>query len=94
MNVKRALMDFSGRLRYTPAMRVSETLDDLLLAAGRPLQDIASEAGINNRTLWSLRNGLVVRPRVATLGRLAKALGVEPARVRAAIQASAARKKD
>lgn len=74
------------------AKRRTETLDDLLaavVAEGR-LTDFAKGAGLSPWTLLRLRNGEGSRTHRGTVLGLAKALGVDPARVRAAIQASRA----
>jgi len=73
-------------VRRVPRRR--ETLDDLLLANGEGLDAFAKRTGIPRFTLYRLREGKVETPRIDTVVRLAKALGVEPARVRAAIEAS------
>mgnify|MGYP002777802378 CR=1 FL=1 len=74
-------------------MARAETLDDLIDSAGIPLMDLAKRAKIDPKSLLSLRNGAIDRPRVGTIAKLAKALGVEPARVRAACEASRAAAK-
>ncbi len=71
-------------------MTRAETLDDLLDAAGVPLTVLAKRAKMSARALLGLRNGEVARARVGTVSKLAKALKVGPARVRAAIEASRA----
>lgn len=68
----------------------TETLDDLILSAGTPLGVLAEKAGLDAKTLLALRTSPPAKPRVATLTKLAKALGVDAARVRAAIEASRA----
>ncbi|MBL8739164.1 MAG: helix-turn-helix domain-containing protein [Planctomycetes bacterium] len=67
-----------------------ETLDDLLLAVGLPLNVVEKRAKTSSRALLSLRKGEIEKPRIGTIAKLAKALGVEPARVMAACQASRA----
>lgn len=67
-----------------------ETLDDLLLDCGEGLTAFAKRAGIPPFTMRRLRHGEIETPRIVTLTKIAKALGVEPARVRAAIEASRA----
>jgi lambda repressor-like predicted transcriptional regulator len=60
------------------------TLDELIDDTGLSLSELATRSGVSERTLWSLRN----RPtcaRATTVNRLAKALGVKPAKVRRAI---------
>lgn len=71
-------------------MTRAETLDDLLDAAGVPLTILAKRAKMSARALLGLRTGEVVRARVGTVAKLAKALHVDPARVRAAIECSRA----
>ena len=68
--------------------RQRETLQDIIDAAGMPVGEVAKIASLTPRALLRLRKGLVAVPRSATVGKLAKALGVPPARVRAAIEAS------
>jgi hypothetical protein len=65
-----------------------ETLDDLIYAAGIPLTKLAGRAKIDPKTILSLRRGVWKDARVATIAKLARALGVDPARVRAACEAS------
>jgi len=65
-----------------------ETLDDLLLRNGVSYDAFAKDSGVPRFTLFRLREGLVQRPRIATLAAIAKALGVDVARVRAACEAS------
>lgn len=82
---------FGGRatLPAVPKCR-SETLDDLLadvVAAGR-LTEFARTAGLSPWTLLRLRNGESGRTHRGTVLALAWALGIEVARVRAAIEAS------
>lgn len=67
-----------------------ETLNDLIDARGLPVGEVAELSGVSERALLALRMGVVARARVATVAGLAKALGVEPARVRAAIEATRA----
>lgn len=64
-----------------------KTLDDLIDARGLPLGDLASAAGLDDKTLLNLRTRTPATVRVATVAKLAKALGVDPATVRAAIEA-------
>jgi predicted transcriptional regulator len=71
-----------------------ETLDDLLLNCGQGYTAFAKRAGIPPFTLRRLRSGDIATPRIATLTKLAKALDVSPARIRAAIAASRAAKSD
>lgn len=74
------------------AKRRPETFDDLLnaCAPGESFQDFAARAGVTDRTLLTFRKGGGVRPHRTTLAAIAGALKVEPARVRAAIEASRA----
>lgn len=65
----------------------AETLDDLLRRHGVPVTEFAKRAGIPAFTLLRLRKGERV-PRIATLTKLANALGLDPLRVAAAIEAS------
>ena len=65
-----------------------ETLQTLIDSAGLPVGDVAKRASLTPRALLRLRRGLVAVPRSTTVSKLAKALGVAPARVRAAIEAS------
>jgi len=65
--------------------RRRETLDDLLDAAGLGPTKAAELAGISPRALLDWRKG-IHKPRAAELARLAKVLGVDPARIRAAIR--------
>jgi predicted transcriptional regulator len=65
-----------------------DTLDDLLLRNGDGITAFAKNAGIPAFTLLRLRRGDIEAPRIATLTKLAKALGVDVARVRAACEAS------
>lgn len=71
-------------------MAKAETLDDLLYAVGLPLHVVQKQAKTSSRALLSLRKGEIASPRIGTIAKLAKALGVEPARVRAACEASRA----
>lgn len=72
------------------AKRRRETLDDLLTCHGVGLTAFAKAAGIPAFTLYRLREGLVERPRIATLTAIAAALGIDVERVRAACAASRA----
>lgn len=65
-----------------------ETLDDLLLSVGLPMHVVERRAKTSSRALLALRKGEVRTPRIGTLAKLAKALGVDAARVRAACAAS------
>jgi transcriptional regulator with XRE-family HTH domain len=65
-----------------------ETLDALIDAAGVPLTTLAKRAKIDPTSLRMLRLGQVARPRVSTVAKLAAALKVDVARVRAACEAS------
>lgn len=71
-----------------------ETLDDLLLNCGQGYTAFAKRVGIPPFTLRRLRSGDVTTPRIDTLTKLAKALDISPARIRAAIEASRAAKSD
>jgi DNA-binding Xre family transcriptional regulator len=77
------------------AKRPAETLDDLLADAiqSRATTAFAARAGISPFTLLKLRSGQTSRVHLATINGIAKALGVDPARVRAAIEASRAAAK-
>jgi DNA-binding Xre family transcriptional regulator len=68
----------------------AENLESLILAVGIGYTEVAERAGMSPRTLLAMRHGDDRTWRVATVAKLAKALGVEPARVRAAIEASRA----
>lgn len=72
------------------AKRPPETLDDLLLANGESLDSVSERSGLPRFTLLRLRQGKIARPRITTLAAIARALKVDPARVRAAIEASRA----
>jgi transcriptional regulator with XRE-family HTH domain len=67
-----------------------ETFADLLdkCVPGERWEDFAGRAGVSSRTVWRMRSGVSTLPFRDTVAKLAKALGVEPSRVRAAIQAS------
>lgn len=69
---------------------VRKTLQDLIDARGLSLRELCKVAGITPLGLRMIRRGEVRNVRVATAAKLAKALGVEPARVRAACEASRA----
>lgn len=75
---------------------MTETLDSLvqsiLDAKGWTLGQLATRAKISTAGLRLLRGGATVKPRGPTVRDLAKALGVPPDRVRAAIAASRAPK--
>lgn len=64
-----------------------KSLDTLIDEAGIPLGKLADAAGIDAKTLLAIRKGLWKSPRVATVAKLAQALGVDPATVRSAIEA-------
>jgi transcriptional regulator with XRE-family HTH domain len=69
-----------------------QTLDDLIatrLAKGQTVTAWADANGIPRRTLSRMRQGKG-EPHLGTVVLLAQALGVDPARVRAAIAASRA----
>ena len=66
------------------------TLNDLIDRAAIGVTELATAAGVTPRALLNLREGRIARPRSQTVGRLAKALGVDAAAVRAAIAASRA----
>ncbi len=74
-------------------MSRAETLDDLLDAVGLSVEVVAKRAKTSPRALLGLRRGAVERPRSTTVAKLAKALRVDPARVRAACEASRAAAK-
>lgn len=83
-------------MAYGPTMqpkstRKRDTLDDLLLRHGVGVTAFCESAGIPPFSLRRLRQGRVDRPRIATLVRIAQALGVSPERVRAAVAESAER---
>lgn len=65
----------------------TETLDELLMRRGEPLTELAKRAGLPPWTLLRLRKRAPARPRVATVKKLADALGIPPEKVLAAIQA-------
>lgn len=67
---------------------MTQTVDDLIYAAGIPFGALADKAGIDAKTLLSIRRGRWNNPRVATVAKLAKALRVTPTKLRAAIAAS------
>jgi transcriptional regulator with XRE-family HTH domain len=69
-----------------------ETLDRLIYLRGLPVTKLAKLARMSPRAVLDLRNGLVERPRVGTVAKLAKALGVDVGRVLAACEASRAAK--
>lgn len=71
-------------------MSDAKTLNDLIDARGLSIGEVAKRAKIAPFSLKKLRNGLVANARPTTVSRLAKVLGVDPARVRAAIEASRA----
>jgi len=73
----------------------AETLRDLLDAHGDTFQNVAKAARIGDRTLRLLAQGGAKNPHARTVSGLSRALGLEPARVRAAIVAAweAARSK-
>jgi transcriptional regulator with XRE-family HTH domain len=60
--------------------RLDELIDDM----GLSLTELAKRSGISARTIWTLRHQ-ATRARATTVNRLAKALGVKPAKVRRAI---------
>lgn len=68
------------------ARRPTETLDDLLTVTEKTLSALALAAGVARRTLYGARIGRM--PRRDTIVKLARALDVDPARLRAAIEAS------
>ena len=65
-----------------------ETLQDLLDLAGLTLLTLARRSKVDERTIRLLRDGLVQKARSTTVSGLAKALKMDPYRVRAAIEAS------
>lgn len=65
-----------------------ETLQDLLDLAGLTLLTLARRSKVDERTIRLLRDGLVQKARSTTVSGLAKALKMDPSRVRAAIEAS------
>lgn len=68
-----------------------ETFDDLLtkqMPPGESWEDFAARAGVTSRAIRILRDRGGKRPFRGTVAKLATALGVPPARVRAAIEAS------
>lgn len=71
-------------------MARTETLDDLIVARGLPLMQLAAAAGIDPKTLQGLREGRWETSRIATVTKLAKALRVDAARCQRAIAASRA----
>lgn len=87
--VKRKGLEISATFRYLwRQMARRETLQELIDARGLALGELAKAAGMADSGLRKLLRGGVTVPRVATVAGLAKALGVTPARVRAAIEAS------
>jgi len=68
-------------------MSLARRVRDLRRAKGWGPQELAARAGITPLTLARIERGRVDKPRVATLRRLARALGVAPA---ALIEAAAA----
>ena len=72
-----------GKLRYKVGM--AEVLQDLIDARGISLGDLAKRSGLTPEGLRKIRRGLVGVVRVETAARLAKALKVDPARLRDAI---------
>jgi hypothetical protein len=75
------------------ARRKRETLDDLLkpiLAEGRFTSWCNTVAGVRPWTVLRWRRGIGGRVHTGTVLAVAQALGVPPARVRAAIEASRA----
>ncbi len=58
------------------APKALPTIDDLLLLRGVGPGELAKIAGISAKALWSLRQGHIAKPRIATITRLAKALRV------------------
>ncbi len=86
--VKRAPLEISaGSGNFRPIMR-APTLRDLLDAHGDTLQNVAKAARIGDRTLRVLAQGGARNPHARTVSGLSRALGVDPARVRAAIEGS------
>jgi len=73
---------------------MTSTLDDLVTARidskGWTRGELAKRAGMSESGLRNLCRGLVAHPRGTTISPLAKALGIDPAKVRAAIAASRA----
>lgn len=65
-----------------------ETLQSLVDSRGLSLGELAKAAGISSQCLRQLRSGTVGSARTTTVAKLAKALQVDPSRVRAAIEAS------
>lgn len=63
-------------------------MQHLLDASGLSLGEIATKAKIGERSLWSMRMGLVARARATTVGKLAAVLGLDVDVVRKAIEAS------
>lgn len=83
-------MESAGTFGYFsgPMRRPAETLDDLIDASGLSLGETSTASGVSPRALLKLREGKVAKAQPRTVARLANALGVDPARVRAAIEAS------
>lgn len=44
--------------------------------------DLAREAGITPNALWRIETGRVARPRMSTIRKIAKVLGVDPSELR------------
>jgi len=74
-------------------MSRAENLDDLLDAVGLSIAVVAKRSGTSPRAILGLRRGEIARARATTVAKLAKALRVDPVRVRAAIEASRAARK-
>lgn len=69
------------------------SLLERLLPAEEGWEGFAKRSGVSSRTVRLLRDKGAARPYRATVAKLAKALGVDPATVRAAISASRAAKE-
>ena len=66
----------------------ADSLDDLIDRTGLSIAAFAKRAKIAPRPLLNIRRGRVHHVRTGTLGKLAKALGVDPKAVRRACELS------
>lgn len=73
-------------------MAAQQTLQDLIDSSGLSLGEVSERSGLAPHSIRKLRLGLVTTARSTTVSRLAHALRVPAARVRAAIEASRARR--
>lgn len=63
------------------------TLDDLIERTGEGYTAFAARAGVPAFTLRRIRQGLIACPRITTVARIAKALGITPKRCRRLVDA-------